>query len=393
MANLTVPTVEPVSNHDNSRYPAVVAIIPALNEEALVQKSLRSLLEQKSISLVEVLLVADNCTDSTVEVANSLRDEFPVLRVIESQENRAGKSGAMNQGLKFLLNTNADYILQMDADTILNEHALIRAIEQLEPDSSLGGVCARFRILPVEVGGFTEKLLWKFQNLEYGLRDVATIQSFGKDVSLLSGRASVFRYETLTELLEDRGYVWDENCEVEDHELTLALKKKGWETAVGMKMLAVTSVPTSIEGWLKQRTRWYIGTVKLIKKERFSKHTRKDSFTLLSLLFWLPLRISFQAWIIMLLAGIGEYQFNLVFTVLAAVLWFFQLVKLQYVPDRDKWQTLLVATIVPYELYATIRDLVLFVSSILGLMPSRRDKRTFIKSFYTFDKEDRTIIK
>lgn len=386
-------TVEPVSNHDNSRYPAVVAIIPALNEEALVQKSLRSLLEQKSISLVEVLLVADNCTDSTVEVANSLRDEFPVLRIIESQENRTGKSGAMNQGLKFLLNTNADYILQMDADTILNEHALIRAIEQLESDSSLGGVCARFRILPVEAGGFTEKLLWKFQNLEYGLRDVSTIQSFGKDVSLLSGRASVFRYEALTELLEDRGYVWDENCEVEDHELTLTLKKKGWETAVGMKMLAVTSVPTSIKGWLKQRTRWYIGTVKLLKKERFSKHTRKDSLTLLSLLFWLPLRISFLTWIIMLLAGIGEYQFNLVFTVLAAVLWFFQMVKLQYVPDRDKWQIFLVAAIVPYELYATIRDLVLFVSSILGLMPSRRDKRTFIKSFYTFDKEDRTIIK
>jgi len=394
LTNLAVQPVEQISHHDNSGYPTVVAIIPARNEEALVVKSLRSLLEQRSVTLTKVLLVADNCTDSTFESANSLLDEFPALEVIKSHDNQTGKSGAMNQGLKFLKNPNADYVVQMDADTILEEGSLKKAIHQLEQDKNLGGLCARFRLLPPPANTrIVGRLLWRMQNLEYGFGDVAIIQSFGKDTSLLSGRASVFRYEAFTSLLEDRGYIWDENCEVEDHELTLALKKRGWKSAISMKMLASTSVPNSISGWLHQRIRWYRGTIRLLKQERFSKHSRKDTLTLLSLLFWLPLRVSFLAWLVLLLVGIGEYRFNLVFTVLATALCLFQMAKLQYVHGRDKWQTMLVATIVPYELYSTIRDLVLLVSSALGLMPLRRDRRT-LGFFYTLPEEEkRTMIK
>lgn len=388
MANLTVPSTAPVLRQDSSRYPTVVAIVPAHNEEKFVLKSLRSLLEQKIATPTKVIFIADNCTDSTFELASSLQCEFPALEVIKSCGNQTGKSGAMNQGFRHLINNpKTDYVVQMDADTILDEYALFRAVEQLESDSSLGGVCARFRILPASTGaGYAERLLWKFQNLEYGLRDAAVIQSFGKDTSLLSGRASVFRYSALSNLFEKRGGVWDENCEVEDHELTLALKKRGWKSAVCMRMLAATLVPDSIGSLTRQRIRWYRGTVRLLKQERFSKHSRKDSLTLLSLLFWLPLRVSFLAWLVLLFAGIGDYQFNLIFTVVAIVLWLVQMAKLQYVHGIDKWQVTIAATIVPYELYSTIRDLVLFVSGVLGILPSRRDRRTS-GFFYTLPEE------
>ena len=360
---------------DSSRLPAVVALIPAHNEEDLVEQSLRSLLTQSSVNLIKVILVADNCTDNTLQIARRLEGEFPNLEVIESRQNQSGKSGAMNQAFRHLQYSGVKYVLQMDADTILNEDALVRAIKDLESDDNLGGVCARFRIIPPENEGFVRKLLWRLQNIEYGLRDVQTIQSFGKDTSLLSGRASVLRLEALVKILEIRGYIWDVQSEVEDHELTLALKKIGWKTAVSMKMLAATSIPESMGELLKQRVRWYRGTIRLLKQEKFSKHTRKDTLSLLSLFFWLPIRVSFLVWIALLIAGIADYQFNLIFAGLTIVLWLIQMAKLQYVPDRDKWQTIFAASLVPYELYATMRDLILLASSVLGFLPSNQSKR------------------
>lgn len=91
----------------------VTVLIPAHNEEASLALTIASLLAQ-SHRPERVIVVADNCTDSTVAVARHAGVE-----VVESVDNTKKKAGALNQALKRLLVSRGDndLVMVMDADT------------------------------------------------------------------------------------------------------------------------------------------------------------------------------------------------------------------------------------------------------------------------------------
>ena len=251
----------------------IVALLPAHNEEAGVGAALHSLAVQDEPPH-DVVVVADNCTDATVEVARANG-----ARVLETVGNEHKKAGALNQALRLLLPglADEDLVLVMDADSLLDPGFLAAARARLDAPAAahrpthgrpLGGVGGTFR------GGPGAGLLGAFQRNEYAryARDVRRLR--GKAL-VLTGTASVFPAGVLREVqrarregrLPDRsgaGEVYDVHVLTEDNELSLALMHLGYGILAPAACTLETEVMTSWGDLGRQRLRWKRGALENI---------------------------------------------------------------------------------------------------------------------------------
>jgi hypothetical protein len=108
-------------------------LIPAHNEEASLGHTIASLRAQ-SHPPERVIVVADNCTDSTAAIARRAGVE-----VFESVDNTEKKAGALNQALAQLLpgQGDNDLVMVMDADTVLDDEFLEAAVARFTSDRAL----------------------------------------------------------------------------------------------------------------------------------------------------------------------------------------------------------------------------------------------------------------
>ena len=113
-----------INNIDLPSYPSVCAIIPARNEADVLPVSLKSLLSQEYPGEFSIILIDDQSTDKTGEVAQNIADNLNQsdrLKVIQGKPLPVGWSGklwAMEQGIQFVKNQglSPDYFLFTDAD-------------------------------------------------------------------------------------------------------------------------------------------------------------------------------------------------------------------------------------------------------------------------------------
>jgi glycosyltransferase involved in cell wall biosynthesis len=78
----------------NHKLPWVVGIVvPAHNEEALIERCLQSLLQVQLVGEIWIVVVADSCTDRTVSKARSILDSQG--EVIETTQRNAGASRSL----------------------------------------------------------------------------------------------------------------------------------------------------------------------------------------------------------------------------------------------------------------------------------------------------------
>ena len=124
-------TLTQYDSHGNEDAPMVSIIIPACNEETAIEESLRKLTRLRYSNL-EIIAVDDRSTDNTAEIIQSVRSEFPAIRLVrikELPEGWLGKPHALQQGAQF---ASGRYILFMDADVGLEETAVSRAVQAME---------------------------------------------------------------------------------------------------------------------------------------------------------------------------------------------------------------------------------------------------------------------
>lgn len=236
----------------------VTILVPAHNEEDLLPQTLGALTEQLR-QPDRVVVVADNCTDSTVQIALDMGVE-----VIESVNNVHKKAGALNQALTRLLPTAdaRDIFMIMDADTKLDPQFLQVGAEWLERDDELTAVGGIF------YGEDGDGLVGQFQRNEYARYSLQLKARHGR-VFVLTGTATMFRADALLDVAAARGVfipgetgnVYDTAALTEDNELTLALKSLG-ATMVSPPQCRVTTeiMPTFKNLWV-QRKRWQRGAL------------------------------------------------------------------------------------------------------------------------------------
>ncbi len=113
-----------------NKEPKVSVVIPAYNEEKYIENSLFSLLksEQKTNIDYEVVLVDNNSTDKTVELAQKFKSGMN-LRIVHEQ--KVGRGAARAKGFNEAI---GDIILSADADTIFYEDWIETLVSEIKID-------------------------------------------------------------------------------------------------------------------------------------------------------------------------------------------------------------------------------------------------------------------
>ena len=104
----------------------ITVLIPAHNEEACIGATIASL-QAQSEQPQRIVVVADNCTDATKQIALAAGVEC-----FETVGNSQKKAGALNQALSSVLpgQGDNDLVMGMDADTVLDAGFLAAAAQR-----------------------------------------------------------------------------------------------------------------------------------------------------------------------------------------------------------------------------------------------------------------------
>jgi cellulose synthase/poly-beta-1,6-N-acetylglucosamine synthase-like glycosyltransferase len=159
----------------------VTVLVPAHNEEDMLPGALASLRAQTR-QPERIFVVADNCTDRTVDLAREAG-----VHVVETVGNTDRKAGALNQALESMLPVlgDNDLVMVLDADTRLSEEFLAAAVRRFTDDRALMAVGGLFRGEP------GHGLIGQLQRNEY-VRYEREIHRRRGRVFVLTGTASVF---------------------------------------------------------------------------------------------------------------------------------------------------------------------------------------------------------
>jgi cellulose synthase/poly-beta-1,6-N-acetylglucosamine synthase-like glycosyltransferase len=250
----------------------VTAVIPARNEALHIGSTLTSLRSQ-TMPPTSVWVIADNCTDDTAEVASAHG-----ASVYTTVENRHRKAGGLNQLLAKLLPTMGpfDTVLVMDADTVMVDDFLERAVTEFDANPDMDAVGGVF------YGDDTPGLLAQMQRNEY--------RRYGRDISrrkgrvmVLTGTASLFRADALTAIATARGsvlpgeqgQVYDTYSLTEDNELTLAMKTLGARMVSPRECRVRTELMPTWRTLWNQRQRWQRGALENIGMYGYSSATAR----------------------------------------------------------------------------------------------------------------------
>lgn len=125
----------------------VVVIVPARDEADAIRASLASLLHQDYPGPLSIILVDDNSTDATAEIAASLqpREKLSIVTGAPLPAGWTGKLWAVHQGLAHPRALAADFVLLTDAD-ILHAPGHISALVAKAESASLDLVSEMVRL-------------------------------------------------------------------------------------------------------------------------------------------------------------------------------------------------------------------------------------------------------
>jgi len=110
-------------------------IIPAFNEELFLQNTLQSVVSQSQWP-DHVIVIDDNSTDNTAEIAHSFAKAYPFIKVFTNKSKPIHQPGgkvidAFKKGLE-QLEHEVDLLLKLDADIILPENYIAELCSYFE---------------------------------------------------------------------------------------------------------------------------------------------------------------------------------------------------------------------------------------------------------------------
>src|SRR5579859_705697 len=233
--------------------PSVTVIIPAYNEEKVIEQTVRSVLAS-DYPLLHIIVVDDGSKDATSGVVQEkFSTEIADQRVVLITKANAGKASALNEGLKHSLD---EIYVGIDADTIIAPTAISLLVPHFA-DAKVGAVAGNAKV------GNRVNLWTRWQALEY-----ITSQNFERRalnvfgaVSVVPGAIGAWRVSAVREA---GGYHTD--TVAEDADLTMALLRLGYRVEYEDMALAYTEAPTNANGLMRQRFRWSFGILQAVWK-------------------------------------------------------------------------------------------------------------------------------
>jgi poly-beta-1,6-N-acetyl-D-glucosamine synthase len=238
----------------SGNYPFVSIIVPAYNEEQVIQASLSSLLELR-YPYYEIIAVDDGSTDGTYDKMREFEGNHYGVRVSVFRKENSGKADTLNYGIR---RSRAPIVVCMDSDSRLTPDALRYAVYHFR-DPNVGAVAGNVKVI-------NRHNIWtKLQALEYieGLNIVRNAQAFFRTVNVIPGPIGIFRR---TAIEGTGGY--DSDTFAEDFDMTVKILADGWKINYEPKAVAFTEAPEELLDIIKQRYRWSRGILQALRKQR-----------------------------------------------------------------------------------------------------------------------------
>ena len=235
----------------------VAVLIPAYNEEKVIERTIRAAL-RSSYRNLRVIVIDDGSKDKTLEVARSCfpREEASGRLLVLTKPN-AGKAEALNFGLK-RLDPEEEIFVGIDADTVIARDAISLMVPHFR-NPKVGALAGNAKV------GNRVNLWTRWQALEY-----ITSQNFERRalntlgaVSVVPGAIGAWRVSAVREA---GGYQTD--TVAEDADLTMALLRRGYRVEYEDRALAYTEAPINAHGLMRQRFRWSFGILQAVFKHR-----------------------------------------------------------------------------------------------------------------------------
>ena len=236
--------------------PKVAVLIPAYNEEKVIERTVRAALNSNYPNLY-VIVIDDGSKDRTLEVArDAFATEAAAGKVLILGKKNSGKAEALNYGIEHI--GDAELFVGIDADTIIAPDAISRLVPHFI-NPKVGAIAGNAKV------GNRVNLWTRWQALEY-----ITSQNFERRaldvlgaVSVVPGAIGCWRVSAVREA---GGYHTD--TVAEDADLTMALLRMGYRVEYEDMALAYTEAPTNANGLMRQRFRWSFGILQAVYKHR-----------------------------------------------------------------------------------------------------------------------------
>jgi peptidoglycan-N-acetylglucosamine deacetylase len=263
--------------------PPVRVLVPAYNEAKVIERTLETLMKSDYPNFT-VSVIDDGSKDETAEIVRGFAAKEPRVSLI-TQAN-AGKSAALNNGFA---QATEDYIVTIDADTIIFPHTIRKLMEPFA-DPKVDAVCGNVQV------GNVHNMLTAFQNIEY-----VTSQNYDRRafdvlncISVVPGATGAWRR---AKVLDVGGYA--HSTLTEDADMTFAMLAAGARITYAPEATSATEAPETLSALFRQRFRWSFGTFQC-----FWKHRRQLGKGPLGLVA-MPNMLMFQ-FLFPLLAPIGD---------------------------------------------------------------------------------------
>jgi cellulose synthase/poly-beta-1,6-N-acetylglucosamine synthase-like glycosyltransferase/spore germination protein YaaH/peptidoglycan/xylan/chitin deacetylase (PgdA/CDA1 family) len=236
--------------------PKVAVLIPAYNEEKVIERTVQGALDSEYPNL-QVIVIDDGSKDRTLEVVRrAFARETADGKVIILAKPNSGKAEALNYGLAHI--GDAELFVGIDADTIIAPDAIARMVPHfLNP--KVAAIAGNAKV------GNRVNLWTRWQALEY-----ITSQNFERRalntlgaVSVVPGAIGAWRVAAVRAA---GGFHAD--TVAEDADLTMALLRNGNRVEYEDQALAFTEAPTSASTLMRQRFRWSFGILQAVFKHK-----------------------------------------------------------------------------------------------------------------------------
>jgi glycosyltransferase involved in cell wall biosynthesis len=249
----------------------VAILIPAHNEEGGISATLRSIAPQLA-EHDRLIVVADNCTDGTRNVAEAEGAEV----VCRTNVEKRGKGFALDFGLRYLMSNPPDIVIVVDADC----HVAPGAIDHLAK------VCANYR-RPVQAQYLMQRqpnarLRMRIAEFAWVVKNLVRPMGLGK-LGLpcqLMGSGMAFPWIGISHMDLADAHI------VEDMKMGLDMARLGVPPIFCPEALVLSLFPTHEEGIKDQRTRWehgHLGTILSEAPRVFFQGLKEMDFSLMVL--------------------------------------------------------------------------------------------------------------
>ena len=239
--------------HAGSDYaPFVSIIVPAYNEQVVIENTIRSLLAS-DYSAYEIIVVDDGSQDGTSRVVAERFAGEERVRLFTIAN--AGKAAALNVGLRY---ARGEIVVALDADTLFAPQT-VGALAHRFYDKQLGAIAGNAKV------GNRVNLVTRWQALEYITSQNMDRRAFASlnCITVVPGAVGAWRRDLL---VQAGGFASDTLAE--DQDLTLRIRRLGYTIGYEESAMAWTEAPHNLRSLAKQRFRWAYGTLQCMWKHR-----------------------------------------------------------------------------------------------------------------------------